>query len=205
MSNSSTPAPSIRASEADIEALAPLSGRRTMGLSLPIKPVLRYSSGARHRAHRELFREFQAENYANASRVLAEKEHAFTDFQRSVLSWLLSGITGKDSEIQWRRVVEKLAQTPLQCGVYYENRAFFLIQEGRYDEAVEMCDEGLRGSPTTEGLWINLLVSLDRLHKRRAIDVVLGNLPRVFVVDCPTLRLYLMNDPYFESVMCNGG
>jgi hypothetical protein len=79
------------------------------------------------------------------------------------------------------------------------------LLRGRPEEARRICEEALALFPTAQGLWINLLVALDRLGEDAAIEALLERLPALFDLRRGALGRYLMCDPAFEAAMGDGG
>jgi hypothetical protein len=148
---------------------------------------------------------FNARDYEGAARALAEGEREIGAFQAATLRWLLSGIEGVPSEAAWQRRAAELAKAPAERAALLENAAFLCLLRGRIEEARRRCEEGIALCPTAQGLWVNLLVALDRLGEDAAIEALLDRLPAIFDLEDGALGHYLMNDPAFEATMCNGG
>jgi tetratricopeptide (TPR) repeat protein len=197
-----------------VEALAPREpGRRSSftGLvaadALRDAPLLRFSSGVVGLpARRAVMRAFNAQDYAAARRLLAEHEAAFTDFQRSATRFALAIVAGQPrAAAALRSTAARLAEAPHEAAALLENDAFALLQRGLFAEARALCREALVTHPTTEGLWVNLLVALARLDEGQAIEALLLRLPRVLDLERGLLGRYIAHDPGFQAAACNGG
>jgi hypothetical protein len=168
--------------------------------------ILRFSSGTAGRPILKLFAElFNDQSYKGAERILHERQDAFSPFEKLMCTWVLYGIRGHEMAELWANRASSQAKTPREQASVFENKAFLCIRQGRLGEAKKMCELGLRICPTVEGLWINLLVALDRMGLDSIVDVVLERIPRLRTPRGGTLELYLMNNPEFEAIVCNGG
>lgn len=196
------------------EALAAReSGRRSSftGLvaadALRDAPLLRFSSGVVGRPSlRALMRAFNTQDYAGAGHILTEHEAEFTDFQRSATRFALAVVEGRPRAAEaLRSTAARLAEAPHEAAALLENDAFALLQRGLFADARALCREALAAHPTTEGLWVNLLVALARLDEGEAIEALLLRLPRVLDLERGLLGRYIAHDPGFHAAACNGG
>jgi len=168
--------------------------------------ALHFSHGARARSTiRALTRAFNARDFKRVVQLLNKKGHELSPFQRDTLNWLLADLGGSPSEPFWRQKAKRQAASATERAAFYENRAFLSLRRGEWEHAKKICEQGIALSPTAEGLWINLLVAMDRLGEDAAIEQVLLRLPSLFDVEEGLLGLYLLNDPAFRTALCNGG
>jgi hypothetical protein len=98
-----------------------------------------------------------------------------------------------------------LAAGPRERAAICEDAACVALLCGRIEEARRLCEDGLALFPAAQGLWVNLLVALDRLGEDAAIEALLGHLPALFDLRRGALGRYLMRDPGFEAAMGDGG
>jgi hypothetical protein len=170
------------------------------------RALLRFSSGSAGRpVHQRLMTAFNEHDVVGVKRILGESERELTPFQSMVLWWLISAMEGLPSAAAWQRRAELLAATPAERAVICEDAAALGILRGDMEEARRRCEEGIALCPTSQGLWVNLLVTLDRLGEDAAIEALLERLPAIFDLSGGALGHYLMNDPAFDATMCNGG
>jgi hypothetical protein len=170
-------------------------------------PILHFASGSQgKRAHRALMRAWNARDYEAARALFHDRELEFTRFQRHAVRFLFAVLEESPKASRRSRAsAEDEAEEPHEKAALHENDAFTLLRAGRFTEARGLCEEALAIYPTTEGLWINLLVSLSRLDESAAIDSILRGLPRILDLERGLLGLYLTHDPSFRAAVCNGG
>jgi len=144
-------------------------------------------------------------DFEGARVLLAENEGEFTRFQRNMSCWVLSMLEGSAAVPTWRRRSELYTVSRVERAAVLENYAFTALRAGDWEHAKHLCQEGIAVCPTVEGLWVNLLVAMDRLGQDEAIDVALVKLASLFDLERGFLGQYLANDPSFRASSCNGG
>jgi hypothetical protein len=145
-------------------------------------------------------------DYEAARVILAEQEEAFTRFQRNMSCWMLSVLDGSAAAVPtWRRRAELYTVSRVERAAVLENYAFTALRAGDWERARQFCQEGIAVCPTVDGLWVNLLVAMDRLGEDDAIDMLLVKLASHFDLERGFLGQYLANDPVFRASSCNGG
>jgi hypothetical protein len=105
----------------------------------------------------------------------------------------------------WRRRAELYTVSRVERAAVLENYAFTALRAGDWERAKQFCQEGIAVCPTVDGLWVNLLVAMDRLGGDDAIDMLLVKLASRFDLERGFLGHYLANDPVFRASSCNGG
>lgn len=166
----------------------------------------RFSSGTDGSvAQQEFVIRVNARDYEGARVILAEKEEEFSRFQRNMACWVLSMLEGTAAVPTWRRRAELYTVSRVERAAVLENYAFMAIRDGAFEQAKQLCHDGIAVCPTVEGLWVNLLVAMDRLGEEDAIDLVLVKLDSLFDLERGFLGRYLANDPGFRASSCNGG
>jgi hypothetical protein len=177
--------------------------------SLTDQAWFRFSSGTDGSlAQQEFVLLVNARDFERARVILAEKEEEFTRFQRNMSCWVLSmleGGLGGAAVPTWRRRAELYTVSRVQRAAVFENYAFMALRSGDWSSAKQLCNEGIQVCPTVEGLWVNLLVAMDRLGEEDAIDLLVVKLASHFDLERGFLGRYLANDPAFRVSTCNGG
>ena len=169
-------------------------------------PVMHFSSGPGGRpAWQDFLKTFNSRDYERARGILAQRKHEFLCFQQYMSSWMIAAVEESPAAALWRQLAQRQASGGVEQAALFENQAFLAIRSGDWEEAKRLCEEGISICATVEGLWVNLIVSLDRLGEDRTIERILLRLPEVFDLDRGLLGLYLTNDPAFRTVVCNGG
>jgi len=167
----------------------------------------RFSSGTDGcLAQQEFVLSVNARDYEGARVILAEQEEEFSRFQRNMSCWMLSVLEGSAAAVPtWRRRAELYTVSRVERAAVLENYAFTALRAGDWEGAKQLCQDGIAVCPTVEGLWVNLLVAMDRLGEEDAIDIVLVKLASHFDLERGFLGHYLANDPVFRASACNGG
>jgi hypothetical protein len=174
--------------------------------SLKDFPVMHFSSGPGGRpAWQDFLRMFNSRDYDRARAILIQRKQEFLGFQQYMSNWMLAAVDESPTAALWRQLAERQASGGVEEAALFENQAFLAIRGGDWEEAKRLCEEGISICATVEGLWVNLIVAMDRLGEERAIERILLRLPEVFDLDRGLLGLYLTNDPEFRTVVCNGG
>jgi hypothetical protein len=169
-------------------------------------PVMHFSSGPGGRpTWQDFLKTFNSRDYDRARAILTQRKHEFLGFQQYMSSWMLAAVVESPAAALWRQLAERQASSGVEEAALFENQAFLAIRSGDWEEAKRLCEEGIAICATVEGLWVNLIVAMDRLGEDRAIERILLRLPEVFDLDRGLLGLYLSNDPAFRTVVCNGG
>ncbi len=200
-----------------VELVAPTQGAEN-GASIVTKapaqdPVastdpawFRFSSGTDGSlAQQEFVLRVNGRDYEGARVILAEQEAEFSRFQRNMSCWVLSMLEGTAAVPTWRRRAELYTVSRVERAAVLENYAFTALRAGDWEAAKHLCQEGIAVCPTVEGLWVNMLVAMDRLGEEEAIDVTLVKLAALFDLERGFLGQYLANDPAFRASSCNGG
>ena len=103
------------------------------------------------------------------------------------------------------RAGREAARTQDENAVYEENRVFALIQARELATAKQRARHALEAFPASHGLWVNLLVAMNRSHEDAAVEAALLDLSRIVDIDGGLLRVYLMREPDLRRPVCNGG
>jgi hypothetical protein len=170
------------------------------------EPVLHFQTGAASPFRRELLREFNdTRDYAHVAHLLSFPKEVLSAFQLAALSWVLAIVTGSSRADECRSHTKDHASTPAEWSVYEENRVFQLMLSGKLKTARYRARAALSLSPASQGLWVNLLVTMNRLDEQEAVEAALLDLPRIVPVDRGLLGVYLEREPGLRRPVCNGG
>jgi hypothetical protein len=199
---SDRPANNVEVPEPPEDSLRPFD----VGPSLWGAPLMHFQSGGSSPFRRELVRAFSdAGDYARVSEMIRTPAEPLTPFQYDNLNWILAVVRGGSDEEGWRARAKSSAQTAEEDATYEENRVFQLIHALDLPTAKRRARAALAIYPTCHGLWINLLVTVNRVDGRQAAERMLVELCRVVKIDGGLIDVYLHREPNLRRSVCNGG
>lgn len=169
-------------------------------------PILHFATGGSSPERLRLLQSFNEErNYAAARRLFDARTAQLRRFQEYSLQWILDVVSRRPGAMIHKRLAERYRATPAQRAAFVENVAFELIMTGQWAKAKAQCRDALAVYPTSQGLWINLLVALTLLEQQATVEELLFALPGVVDVDAGLIGAYLLEVPDLRRPVCNGG
>ncbi len=164
------------------------------------KTYVAFSSGTMNNPFFQQFtRHFNRGDYKAAEELLDQVKKInglLTRFYDNNLRGLIATELGElDKAETLFREAEKYAEKDGHRATALHNLANLRLKQGRWEEALNFCEQGLKLSPAYEGIWVNYLIALDKLGAKSALEEVLVRLPSLFDLSKGVLRLHLLNDP----------